>query len=270
MFDVRVEVEEVRGFCDLPMRPGNYFEVRGGRLIIPEGQYMCIWALQSLLPMIPLKQRTIAESNDWVNHTHRMMCPDPNGMVVYKFTRINHDHAMAETNPEQLPLPARMLVGPSCTGCGKCAQACTSASRERAQAPAQPRIWVTRTDGAPAAWTSAACARVACAPGAAGYAVNVCRQCGTASCVEACLRGALQKNARTGAIDLDQDRCTMCGACETACAFGAIRLQTGAVSGGGRVLVCDLCGGSPECVGQCPTGALRFGHGGTLLHGLRS
>jgi len=250
LFDVRVEVEEVKGFCDLPMRPGDYFEVRGGRLIIPEGKHMCIWALQSLLPMIPLKQRTIAESNDWVNHTHRMICPDPNGMVVYKFTRIGLDGAAVARVETQRPVPSRMLVDSSCTGCGKCEEVCRSVWQERPEGTALSRIWVERA------------AHAGGEPAASGHEVKVCRQCGNAPCVEACSPGALRRSLETGAVELDPAKCTLCGECEAACRFGAIRVLGGTAAGAGCVLVCNLCGGSPKCVEQCPTGAIRYGMAG--------
>jgi uncharacterized repeat protein (TIGR04076 family) len=255
VFDVRVEVEEVRGFCDLPMRPGDYFEVRGSRLTIPEGKFMCIWALQSLLPMIPLKQRAIAETNDWVNHTHRMICPDPNGLVVYRFIRLGQDGAAVAEVGTTPPIPSRMLVGASCTGCKKCEEACRSVWQGVPEDARLSRIWVARPESP------------ASRPAMDRYEVRVCRQCGNAPCVEACSPRALRRNLDTGAIEIDMARCTLCGACETACRFGAIRVLGGKVGGAGRVLVCDLCGGSPKCVGQCPTGAIWYGLAGDA-HGL--
>jgi hypothetical protein len=41
VFNLRVIVEDVRGFCDLPLVPGDYFEVCGGRITIPEGS-LCV------------------------------------------------------------------------------------------------------------------------------------------------------------------------------------------------------------------------------------
>ena len=37
MYDLRIVVEEIKGFCDLPMEVGDYFEVHAGRIIVPPG-----------------------------------------------------------------------------------------------------------------------------------------------------------------------------------------------------------------------------------------
>jgi len=50
VYDLRVVVEKVCGFCDLPMRPGDYFEVKGGRITIPQGKHICMWALAAQHP----------------------------------------------------------------------------------------------------------------------------------------------------------------------------------------------------------------------------
>jgi len=50
MVDLKVVVEEVRGFCDLPMKPGDYFEVRGGAIVIPEGERFACGRFKALCP----------------------------------------------------------------------------------------------------------------------------------------------------------------------------------------------------------------------------
>ena len=126
MFDLRVVVEEVRGFCDLPMRPGDYFEVRGGRIIVPEGKHICLWALSAMLPMFPAKQRKIDEENDWLPSTQHMCCPDPNGMVIYRIDRIDDDsiitqQAVKKVNQERnKPFPRMLVDEKVCTGCRSC------------------------------------------------------------------------------------------------------------------------------------------------------
>ena len=76
------------GVCtaDPPMKPGDYFTVSDGDIWIPEGGYICLWALQSLIPLIPPKEREIAENKDedWMWRVHHAQCPDPNGRVVFK------------------------------------------------------------------------------------------------------------------------------------------------------------------------------------------
>jgi len=51
--------------------------------------------------------------------------------------------------------------------------------------------------------------------------------------------------------DVDADRCTLCGACRNACAYGAVRIL------GGSVMVFpELCHGCGACLTVCPTGAM--------------
>ncbi|HEX7487193.1 MAG TPA: 4Fe-4S dicluster domain-containing protein [Vicinamibacterales bacterium] len=82
----------------------------------------------------------------------------------------------------------------------------------------------------------------------------VCLQCNEAACVAACPSGALRRNGRTDAIDLDPQRCIRCRACVGACPFGNVLWDEGAH----LAEKCDLCGGQPWCVKFCPTGAVTF------------
>lgn len=230
MYNLRVVVEEVKGFCDLPMRPGDYFEVQGGKIIIPPGKHMCLWALQSLLPMLPLKQRKIDEDNDWVPYTKRMCCPDPNGLVIYRIDVLGDDAARTQQ------VKPRLLVDEAkCSGCRACELVCSFA-HDGAYAPGRACIQVTKQD-------SAGLDRP-----------QVCRQCGTAPCVTACPAGALTKDPQTKAVLVVRDKCLGCRQCARVCAFDAIHFDND-----GKPLLCDLCGGAPRCVQKCPTGAIAFG-----------
>ena len=63
MYELTITVTRVLGTCtaDPPMKPGDFFTVRDGDIRIPEGGYICLYALQSLLPLIPPKEREILE-----------------------------------------------------------------------------------------------------------------------------------------------------------------------------------------------------------------
>ena len=82
----------------------------------------------------------------------------------------------------------------------------------------------------------------------------VCRQCEVAPCIPACPVGALERDAKTGAVVLNEETCTGCQACIPACPAEAIFYDDKR----NLVLKCDLCGGSPKCVDACPLGALEF------------
>ena len=92
MYELKVTVAKVLGTCtaDPPMKPGDYFTVRDGDIRIPEGGYICLWALQSILPLLPAKERNIVEAkeDDWVWRVHHAQCPDPDGRVIFKIERV--------------------------------------------------------------------------------------------------------------------------------------------------------------------------------------
>jgi uncharacterized repeat protein (TIGR04076 family) len=92
MYELKIGVTEVLGTCtaDPPVKRGDYFTVRDGDIRIPEGGYVCMWALQSILPLIPPKEREIVEADDddWLWRVHHAQCPDPNGRVILKIERV--------------------------------------------------------------------------------------------------------------------------------------------------------------------------------------
>ncbi len=121
-----------------------------------------------------------------------------------------------------------------CTGCQTCEFAC-SAAKEGVFDPLHSRIRHVRIEPA----TALAVA---------------CRLCEDAPCVTACPRRALTRDATSGLIRVDNDRCDGCAWCIEACEFGAIALDANRK----RVFICDRCEGKdePECVAMCPKGAL--------------
>ena len=88
----------------------------------------------------------------------------------------------------------------------------------------------------------------------------LCMKCSDSPCMAACppKAAAMSKDETTGAILIDNDKCTACGLCVEACA----EERTGCLSmsrEGDRVVgLCDLCGGEPECVLACPEQILQL------------
>lgn len=239
MYDLRVVVEEVKGFCDLPMKPGDYFEVKGGRITIPEGKYMCLWALQSMMPLLPLKQRRSGEENDWVADTARICCPDPNGMVIYRIEAMDSGSEQPVYKEEGCrtgPKPRILVDGERCTGCRACETIC-SFVHQNSFCGENSRIRVDKDE-----------LQGSDIPG-------VCRQCGNAPCVDICPAGALSRDPGTMAVIVDEDKCTGCRICAGACPFDGIHFHNKT----GRAVVCDLCGGDPQCVKRCPVEAIKYG-----------
>lgn len=93
-----------------------------------------------------------------------------------------------------------------------------------------------------------------------------CKHCIKARCMEACVFNAIKRDEETGIVLVEQEACTGCGSCVTACPFGAITIHPEK----GTALLCDLCGGDPECVKFCVTGAIKFGALNTLAGTKRS
>ena len=89
MQDLKIIVKEVKGYCDT-IQEGDYFVVRGGKISIPEGHF-CYWALNSILPLLPAKQRKLDEPGDWMAGTWLVECPDPNGQVIMEMVPIDPD-----------------------------------------------------------------------------------------------------------------------------------------------------------------------------------
>ena len=76
---------------------------------------------------------------------------------------------------------------------------------------------------------------------------HTCVQCPDYPCVESCPTNALSVDESTGAVLVNDEKCIECGACVNVCPGSIPRIPLGK----GSVVICDLCGGSPECVEVC-------------------
>lgn len=109
-----------------------------------------------------------------------------------------------------------------CTGCRLCELACSSQFSE-GMSPSKSAIrWVNES-------------------------IHVCRQCFDPACKKACSFDAI-------GMDIDQQKCTGCGLCVSACPYESIFQSERKMS----PHKCDLCNGHPECVSFCPGGALSL------------
>ena len=90
MQDLKIVVKEIKGVCDI-MKVGDYCIARGSRLSIPESAHFCYYALSSILPLLPAKQRKIDEPDDWLPTTWEVECPDPEGQVILQIVPIEPD-----------------------------------------------------------------------------------------------------------------------------------------------------------------------------------
>jgi anaerobic carbon-monoxide dehydrogenase iron sulfur subunit len=125
-------------------------------------------------------------------------------------------------------------VDPSkCTGCGLCELACSQEKNTRN--PLHSRI------------------RVVNLMPMFNFAIS-CRICEDPQCLEACAEQAIKKDEKSGLLQIDEAKCKGCDWCVQACEYGGISIQ----SDTGLATVCDLCGGTPQCIEFCPQEALEL------------
>ena len=81
---------------------------------------------------------------------------------------------------------------------------------------------------------------------------TLCQHCDQAECLSACPADAIYREA-DGTIQIQQDMCTGCGACVTACPFGVVEID----GEDGLPIKCTLCherrknGALPSCAQHC-------------------
>jgi Fe-S-cluster-containing hydrogenase component 2 len=124
-----------------------------------------------------------------------------------------------------------------CSGCRKCEIAC-SLFHENKIWPEASRIRVFML-----------------VPGA--EVPHFCVQCEDYPCVESCPVDALSVSKETEAVLVDKEKCTGCGICIDACPGKVPHLHPSE----NYAVICDLCGGEPQCVKVCKKGkwgALRI------------
>jgi uncharacterized repeat protein (TIGR04076 family) len=86
LYDLCVRIEEIRGRCTCEHQVGDAFELKGGKVHLPPGKSFCLYALQSVIPLLPAKQRR-THPNDWMSTDARVVCPDPLCGVVMLIER---------------------------------------------------------------------------------------------------------------------------------------------------------------------------------------
>ncbi len=85
MAKIKITVERIEGYCNLNMLVGDQFFVEGSKLSIPDGKYMCMWALQAMMPVLPiLGEKDSLPKGHWVREVKHFTCPDPKGRVIYR------------------------------------------------------------------------------------------------------------------------------------------------------------------------------------------
>jgi uncharacterized repeat protein (TIGR04076 family) len=65
---------------------GKAFDVIGENLVFEKSQKFSLYALATLLPLLPAKQRP-TDPNDWMTTDEYIACPDPHCGARFKITR---------------------------------------------------------------------------------------------------------------------------------------------------------------------------------------
>ena len=87
LFNLKVVVDRVEGRSVCGMQVGDFFELtNSSELRIPTGKHFCVYAMQSVLPFLPAKQRTLLE-NDWLFKDSEFACPDPEERLIMRVER---------------------------------------------------------------------------------------------------------------------------------------------------------------------------------------
>ena len=132
--------------------------------------------------------------------------------------------------------PTYIVVDQSlCSGCRICEQVC-SEFHYGTYNPELTAIIVERDYGGGGDWIT----------------TNTCHQCPNPWCMRACPVDAIWRDVRTGAVIIDEKTCIGCEKCVPACPFGMAFMRPD----GKKAFKCDMCGGDPQCVANCPMKAL--------------
>ncbi len=87
LYDLRVVVDSIEGRSVCGMAVGDFCEVRNSNeLSIPAGKHFCMYALASVLPLLPAKQRALPAS-DWLERDTLVACPDPDERLIMRIER---------------------------------------------------------------------------------------------------------------------------------------------------------------------------------------
>jgi uncharacterized repeat protein (TIGR04076 family) len=89
LYDLRVTVHEIHGRSVCWLEVGDYFELtESSRVRIPDGKHFCLYALQSVLPLLPPKQRVL-DPSDWLERDTLVACPVPDERLIMRIEGFN-------------------------------------------------------------------------------------------------------------------------------------------------------------------------------------
>jgi len=86
LYDLEVVVEAIEGNCTCNMSVGDSFFLKSGKISLPPNADFCLYALQSVVPVLPAKQRRCHPA-DWMETDTRCVCPDPACRLIMRIDR---------------------------------------------------------------------------------------------------------------------------------------------------------------------------------------
>ena len=101
LYNLRVEISEKSGHIIGKHKIGDYFEVIGEDIFLPSGQGFSLYAISSILPLLPAKQRQ-NHPNDFMETDDYIADPDANSQAIYQIHRTGKTvfkHADVSANP---------------------------------------------------------------------------------------------------------------------------------------------------------------------------
>ena len=96
LYDLRVTVERIEGRSVCGLAVGDFFEVtESSRVRIPDGKHFFLFAMQSVLALLPAKMRQLPDE-DWLEQDSFVACPDPDERLVMRIERIGERALVTE------------------------------------------------------------------------------------------------------------------------------------------------------------------------------
>ena len=87
LWDLMVTVERIDGRPVCGLAVGDSFSVTASsQLRLPAGGHFCIYALAAVLPLLPARQRPMAD-DDWMARNSLVACPDPDERLIMRIER---------------------------------------------------------------------------------------------------------------------------------------------------------------------------------------
>lgn len=107
LYDLKVEVIKGKKKFVCNHKIGDYFELSGENISIPKGKTFTIYALGSLLALLPAKQR-MTDPNDFMTTDSDVACPDPNCGAIFRIIR-TRKRGFKHSEVTVVPLPRKKL-----------------------------------------------------------------------------------------------------------------------------------------------------------------